>query len=88
MLLNVTKISDIVYNRRKEKMKFKSIGDIVVNVVNNIYAKPSEIKEAIDFLSVAKGTKDYTGMDIISMKSTLEWRLAVINHCSREKVCS
>lgn len=59
-------------------MKFKSIEDVVVNVVNNIYAKPSDIKEAIDFLSVAKGTRDYTGMDIISMKSTLEFRLGVI----------
>lgn len=68
-------------------MKFKNINDVVANVVNNIYAKPSDIKEAIDFLSVAKGTREYTGMDIISMKTTLEWRLTIINHYSmvREK---
>lgn len=70
-------------------MKFKSINDVVINVVNNIYAKSSDIKEAIDFLSIANGTKEYTGMDIISMKTTLEWRLTIINHCSKlnEKIC-
>lgn len=78
MLLYVTKISDIVYNRRKVKMKFKNLDDIVKNVLYDIHAASSDIKEAIDFLSVAKETKAYTKTDINSMKLTLEYRLSVI----------
>lgn len=59
-------------------MKFKNLDDIVKNILNNIHAAPSEIKEAIDFLSIAKETKEYTETDINSMKSTLEYRLSVI----------
>lgn len=61
-------------------MKFKSIDDVVKNVLNNIHAAPSDIKEAIDFLSVAKETKAYTETDIVLMKLTLEYRLSFIYH--------
>lgn len=59
-------------------MTFKNLDDVVKNVLNNIFAAPSEIKEAIDFLSIAKETKEYTKTDINSMKSTLEYRLSFI----------
>lgn len=61
-------------------MKFKSIDDVVKNVLNNIHAAPSDIKEAIDFLSVAKETTIHTKTDINSMKNTLDFRLGVINN--------
>lgn len=64
-------------------MKYKSLDDVVVNVLNNIHATPSDIKEAIDFLSAAEETKAYTETDIISMKSTLEYRLSVIYHARK-----
>lgn len=66
-------------------MTFKNIGDVVKKVMNNIYATSSEIKKAIEFLSIAKATREYTGMDIISMISTLEWRLSVIDSTRRIK---
>lgn len=67
-------------------MKFKKIDDVVKNVLNNIHAAPSDIKEAIDFLSAAKETKEYTKTDINSMKSTLEYRLSVIYHTRKTNV--
>ena len=59
-------------------MTFKNIDDVIEKVLNNIYASSSDIKNAIEFLSIAKGTRTHTGVNIISMISTLEWRLAVI----------
>lgn len=59
-------------------MTFKSIDDVVEKVINNIFASPSDIKSAIEFLSIAKGTRKHTGVNIISMISTLKWRLSVI----------
>lgn len=65
---------------RKISLKYRSIDDVVKNVLNNIHAVPSDIKEAIDFLSIAKETKAYTKTDINSMKLTLDYRLSVIYH--------
>ncbi len=60
-------------------MIFKSLDDVTESVVNNIYATASDIKEAIEFLSIVKGTKEYSKIDIISLIKTLEWRLEVID---------